>query len=267
MAILRRRSLGISLLLCAIAAAGPLQASSHQFEPETYERLLLPLFLPPVHGRYGSEFHTDVRFAPTGSDAVSVYGLDICTPDVVCIQPRPLNPVRIDQEMVTSEFVLSGAPGRFLYVHPDQVQRLSANLRVHDVSRAMLNFGTEIPIVREREFTEGYDHPIALLNVPTDPSYRNTLRIYGTGPELVNVRMDGAGVTIERQVQMRPGFDIFDPAYAEFTDFPVASGPLRVTVRIINDTPITLPPAYRLWAFISVTSNETQMITTITPQP
>ena len=39
-----------------------------------------------------------------------------------------------------------------MYVDDSQVDLLTMNLRVHDVSRADLNFGTEMPIVRERDF-------------------------------------------------------------------------------------------------------------------
>jgi hypothetical protein len=50
---------------------------------------------------------------------------------------------------------------------------------------------------------------------------------------------------------------LFSPAYGVFTDFPIGDEPVRVSIDA--DQPI--------WAFISVTNNETQMITTITPQP
>jgi hypothetical protein len=60
--------------------------------------------------------------------------------------------------------------------------------------------------------------------------------------------------------------DPFEPAYASFADFPVDAGTVRVTITV--DPIITLLPVeVPIWAFITVTNNDTQAITTITPQP
>jgi hypothetical protein len=56
----------------------------------------------------------------------------------------------------------------------------------------------------------------------------------------------------------------FEPAYAEIGDFPVGAGDVRVTIHTWSRLGhIPNPP---VWAFLSVTNNDTQMITTITPQ-
>lgn len=60
----------------------------------------------------------------------------------------------------------------------------------------------------------------------------------------------------------------FHPSYAAFTDFPnPATFPgdkFTVLVGIARGPGNVIPPPTPLWAFITVTNNETQHITTIT---
>jgi len=236
-----------------------------EFPQEAMERILLPLLTAPVFGGFGSEFHTDLRiehrFGP--GYPVSVYGLTPVCHLSVCIPWDSNNALPVELPITSDQLVANGSPGRFLYVDPTEVNTLAMNLRVHDVSRAGLNFGTEMPIVRERDFIDpAFD--IVLVGVPTDARFRNTLRIYG-------VKGDRARITVEgetpQDVQLQGGSNPFEPAYAIFSNFPVGTGtPRRVTITLANSS---VPPLQKtpFWAFITVTNNETQMITTITPRP
>jgi hypothetical protein len=98
--------------------------------------------------------------------------------------------------------------------------------------------------------------------VPTDPRFRNTLRLYSTRSSSLRVTVDGQPPV---DVQLAAGADMFDPAYATYTQFPVGAEEISVT---IEPTPNLLPvvPA-PFWAFITVTNNDSQAITTITPRP
>jgi hypothetical protein len=236
--------------------------------PSSFERLLLPIFVPPVNGQFGSRFVTDFSaFMHNGESNAQIFGLAencACTPRPLIDYPYSLYPSapRVDESRLT----LNGTPGRFIYVPANDVSKLAMNLRVHDTSRATANFGTEIPVVRARQFINGYQ-PMTLLNVPTDPKFRNTLRIYSTTAWTSGVRIEGAGFApIETNVTLTPGADIFTPATATFTNFPSNVGPVTVTIQT-PIPPITPVAAPDVWAFVSVTNNETQLITTITPQP
>lgn len=234
--------------------------------PEEMERLLIPVLTPPVRGAFGSEFHTELRARSKRSSGVRLFGL---TPPRPSTSPDPcMNvPVTIADRDALDPIDLNGQPGRFVFVAKSEIDSLAANLRVRDVTRAALNLGTEVPIVREREFMTGFDSRLMLLNVPTDPRFRNTLRIYSTAQQVVEVLIEGPSTRQYQAVTLRPGRDIFDPAYGEFSDFPIVDGPLRLTLSV-SVPPVTTPlPPSPVWAFISVTNNETQMITTITPQP
>jgi hypothetical protein len=238
-----------TLAVTAMLLAAPLFAQDNQ-----NERLLLPIFTPPVAGAFGAEFHTSVTIANTSDTVLSLSGLEYdCNVVLSCLQ----TPGRIDmapERVLTSEtLVPNGGPGRFVYVPKSDLERLSMSLRIHDVTREDLNFGTEMPIVRESEFvTDRIVFPL----VPVFPWYRNTLRIYAASPVDVMVK---AGAQPAVRISLTGAVDSFDPAYAVFTNFK-GTGLARVTIQAVDQhVPI--------WAFITVTNNQTQAITTITTRP
>jgi len=235
--------------------------------PPSYEAILLPLLIPPVHGAFGSEFHVDFRAASRGEGGVRIYGLaPFCPLGVLCL-PRALNdefldPSDFDGELGPEAITYNGSPGRIVYVSATQLQNLAMNLRVYDVTRDDQNFGTELPVVRLRDFEP---KRIVLTGVPGDVRFRNTLRIYGATESNVRVTV-GNAAPMEVHLQ-RPTNDLFTPASATLTLPATADAFFRVTIEAEGiDTPV-LPIPLPIWAFVSVTSNESQMITTITPQP
>lgn len=218
---------------------------------EQFERLLLPIFLPPIQGAFSSEFRTYLRLSGV---EMELFGL------LPGSTPYPIGPFATSVPPPNG-----GTPGRFIYVPKDRLRTLAATLRVADTSRSAENFGTEIPIVRESEFP---DDILVLHGVPTDPRFRNTLRIYAAGEGNISIHIEGESVSRNVQLRKNDPNDPFEPAYGVFTDFPFGRGELRVTL-----TGPSLrgpsPPIYYLpfWGFVSVTNNETQHITTITRQP
>jgi IPT/TIG domain-containing protein len=216
------------------------------------ERVLIPLFVPPLAGQNGAEFHTDFRIVNERDAPVTVNGLTTDGSTFVVngeVTPAPI-----------------GSPGRFITVSSDQHDQLWMNLRAYDTSRAADNFGTQIPLPREKDFIRGEE--IVLSNVPTDPKFRSTLRIYATSdPGTIAITITAHGDIDTRHITLRPGSNEFEPAFATFTDFPINAGPIRVAIssppQELIFPPRSVPPP--MWAFISVTNNETQMITTITP--
>jgi len=225
---------------------------------EAFDPILFPIYMPPVQGAFGSEFHTQAMVGNKGPIAPSIlYGLDsICYLFSPIISPE--NPFRIgrgqDQPLLPA---CNEATGRLFYVPKDTGDSLAASLRVTDVTRQADSHGVEIPVVRRDDFTQA---PIALLGVPIDLRFRNALRIYSLAREsvVVNVKMDKAS----RQITLAPGKNIFEPAFAVTTDFPkphelpAGQNTIRVTVQTTG-APV--------WAFITVTNNETQHITTVAP--
>ncbi|HEX6086640.1 MAG TPA: IPT/TIG domain-containing protein [Thermoanaerobaculia bacterium] len=232
---------------------------------EAFDRLLLPVFVPPIRGAFGSEFRTDLRISldRSATARVPIYGVmdpkiyGANVPWELDEDPRSL---RIEEGF--------GTPGRFIYVPKGRAKELSMNLRAYDVSRASSNYGTQIPIVPSSAFaTDGYSSKIGIIGVPTSPPFRSKLRIYGT-PEsgaALDVDIEMHGVTEMRRVDLIPTGDLYTPGYAEL-DLP-DGGIVNVWIRVHTPPISALLPAPDIWAFVSVTNNETQHITTITPRP
>lgn len=227
----------------------------------TREQYLLPVFIEPVQGAHGSEFRTELRGVNTSpNEGIDIWGLENeCryTPPVCNWLQEPmvqLAPTPSGADLIDYTVYQTGTPGRFIEVPREHAEQVSLTLKVYDTSRSAENYGTEIPIVRTTEFTR---KPFALLGVPRDPRYRNTLRLYATGPTTVRVSND---VDFEPHTLTLPaGEHVFDPAYAQFTTFPTGNGVMRVYIEPAENGPA-------VWGFISVTNNDTQHITTITPR-
>jgi hypothetical protein len=238
-----------------------LSTSLFAADPFPSERILVPLLTEPVHGAFGSEFHTRLRIYNGFENDIAVQG--IAPPCLLSACPI-ISTTIIEAGLEMGEIQLDGTPGRFISVLAGPAQHLAFHLRVHDVTRTALNFGTEIPVVREREMTTQAIH---LIGVPADPRFRNTLRIYATDATALWVTFTDGVDEVRRTVTLVPGRDAFEPAYAMVSDFPAfASGAqqIKVTIEPLPTLhPLPQPP---FWAFVSVTNNETQVITTITPQ-
>ncbi len=234
---------------------------------DSYDPVLFPIFTPPVFGQNGSEFRTTAELWNKSDHPVTFYGFDSsCTlidPPLFPENPFTLAP-RQDQALNLHP-TCSQSTGKLFYV-PNGEKGLAGSLRVWEVSRQSDNHGVEIPVVRREDFDE---ESIALVGVPTDPKFRLTLRVYGLnrGSNFVNVTFAGNLV----QLPMQFSGNFFEPSFAVFTDFtPVQGQALPPVMNVLVEVPRgpggVVIPGTPIWAFISVTNNETQHITTITPQ-
>jgi IPT/TIG domain-containing protein len=232
---------------------------------EGFDAILLPVFSPPVHGAFGSEFRTIVR--ATNKSTTDVLNLYLGA--IGCDGPAPVggagDPLIFQPDGTTFQLPASCSrwPAGLVYVPRGQAASSSMNLRVLDVTRQATSQGTEIPIVRPERMTR---NPIVLIGVPTDSRFRNTLRIYAARQvdEYVTVTVNGQS----HLVHLTPGRNIFEPSYGTFGEFPAADGQ---TINVRIDPPVPpggvspSVPGTAIWAFITVTNDETQQITTISP--
>ena len=140
--------------------------------------------------------------------------------------------------------------GTFFNVPKRLADNVSANVRVHDTTRDADSWGAEVPVVPETQFRRS----VILTAVPSDARYRTLLRVYGYAghdtPATVTFRNDATGELLAtRTLSMQSG-------YAQLPIDVTAAPRLRLQVTAA---------ASLLWAFVSVTNNATQQVTTITP--
>lgn len=246
-------------------------------QPEgNYVRYLVPAIHPLLEGANGSRWATEMVIH-NGS------GFDL-TPHYPWpgIQFPQIGPTLAPHESFRPTFQTTSGNGAFFYIPAPLAAFTAFELRVRDISRDAEGWGTEVPVVRvDEQFAE----TVQLLDVPTDTRYRVTLRIYGHDAVARDVRVavfpvpGGAEAVIpgdaieERIVKLEeaPVFPtVYWPAYAELdpiSDAVRASGARQVRIEVTFVFPVLAdPPLVRpIWALASITNNDTQQVTTITP--
>jgi hypothetical protein len=257
----------MTIITCASVIAPSVKAESPVPTAATYDRILLPIATGQIAGAFGSLWMADIVVhngdAATRDLDADEYCVSECASRV--LQPRETRHILFRGEP-------AGNPGQIIFVeNPDE--RVAFESRIQDISRQAQTWGTEIPVVRESSFLS---RPIDLLNVPVDRRFRLMVRIYdidGRSDASVRVsaysfpaRGDALG---EIDLPLTPPIGThprYKPSYVQFSDVLqlVPPGVNPGSVLVLRITPIT--PSLRIWAFVSVTNNETQHVTTITPQ-
>ncbi|HEV8658460.1 MAG TPA: hypothetical protein VGS96_07505 [Thermoanaerobaculia bacterium] len=227
----------------------------------------MPVFVnSPVHGAYNSLWATEFWVGATRGPVqiLETRQCLACSPLFIVEDNKALQPSLIVKE--------PGDPvGVILYVRRPTAANARFNLRVQDLSRQALTWGTELPVVREGDLRTD---EVVLLNIPLDDRFRQALRIYdvsgNSGSSFkVTVEEIASGTVLAEETATTAGGRFFasdfpvTAAMVEITDLRArlalpASGAVRVIVSATTPTPF--------WAFVTVTNNETQHVTTITPQ-
>ncbi|HYI08196.1 MAG TPA: hypothetical protein VEK57_03915 [Thermoanaerobaculia bacterium] len=233
-----------------------------------YERVLFPVtFEGP--GAHGSDWTTNIIVRNDSPLTVETAPLFWLNPDSTTSGPPILGPFPPAGRARFRE--LGSQAGRFLYIPRGLESFFSYSSHILDQSRAGTNLGTEIPVVHVGDTS----NRIRLVNVPLDPAFRARLRIYewDSQPRFVTVtvinvledeqhiirlRLDAAVITCPTTPCLQP-----EPGYAalDFSTIPALAGAALGDVIIESETGDA-----RLWAFVSVTNNETQHVTLYTPQ-
>jgi hypothetical protein len=233
----------------------------HSFDYEgdpsdAFDRLLLPVFIPVTKGAFDSEFISRFTMLNKAAAPLDVYGV-VFPCFMLCPTPETqLATMQTDDPIANA--MQTGRPGTFLYVPKGRGNDFAGTLRVQDISRQSQTWGTELPIVRDRDFT---NEKMTLLDVPLLDGFRETLRVYSATDGLVRVRIfeteESNNLLHETIVPLRAPRNVNDPGYGELGLY------LRGKVGRVEIEPLI--EGLRYWAFVSITNNVTQHITTITP--
>ncbi len=227
-------------------------------DPAFYEPMLFPVaFSGP--GAFGSDWTTQIYLRNENEYPLPFLPLDVFNLGCRLFECHSFPPAH----GTTTSGAFNAPNGVVVFVPRQGAPKVHFGVLVRDLSRQAQSLGTGIPVVREKDF---FDRPLELLNIPTDPRFRVALRVYDLGAPI------GIHFTIQPLSSDETLVDTFvfpaghDPSYAQISDLVAAypqlagKGPLRITV----EAPVPGNPT--LWAFVSVTNNETQQVTTISPQ-
>ncbi|HEX7150887.1 MAG TPA: IPT/TIG domain-containing protein [Thermoanaerobaculia bacterium] len=132
-------------------------------------------------------------------------------------------------------------------IRSEMLPGIAWSLRVRDESRAATTYGTEVPIVRVADFPDG----VQLYPVPIGGDFRQTLRLFHERNEATIAFWDGKELIHSMTTALRS---------VDLGSMPELAGHDRI--RITVNGGVFNP----LWAYVSVTHNETQHVTLVTPQ-
>jgi hypothetical protein len=245
-----------------------------------YERMLLPIYLESrVGGADGTFWETNLWLRNNSANGVTLAPWP-CPRGALCIPVFPLTrTLQPGETLQNLPEIVQANPGRVLFVNKDGAADLSAGLRLYEVSHSDTDAGTETPVVRESALLARTAH---LHNVPLNGRFRIMLRIYDLAAEesrfRVRVYEEAAGVSNASPLteleltatSTETGTFRFHPAYAEYgalSNLLWSPAPIvfpRPSALRIDVEPLTAGSRY--WAFVSITNNETQRVTLVTPQ-
>jgi hypothetical protein len=263
-------SVDVTVSITGIAA--PLvMANAYRYQSrsnEELERILLPVAASGP-GPNAARFETEVSITNASEETVPVTGAAVPQGLLISPLPIPALPPHTTGRFTDQLFNLPGHAGAFLYVPARLARDVITKVRVHDTSRDASTYGVEIPAVSDLDFAAA----VRLTGIPTDARFRSTLRVYAYdasnfGPVTLRVRDDADGTllaTVPVSLNAVPSQEEIIPSSAQVSLDSIIA-PLRSHPRLridIADSDAIRP----IWGFVSITNNQTQEITLVTPQP
>ena len=240
---------------------GTLRAlGSFVFEPKL-EPILIPIALKPIDAAYGTRWASTISVYNDSDESIPIER-EICyffgSPRV-CSQPaRRVAPhASLDIEPRSN---WPAEPAMFVLTPADQADHLHFTVRLHELSRSPNGPGTQIPVVRERDFQRTQ---VWLTAVPNTLGYRSTLRVFSDSLDVtVRVRDEATGeLLLERSNSRWIPTDTGTFGTATFTDLLTAD-----SVRSHAKVRIEAQSSRPVWALLTLTENDTQEVQIFTPQ-
>jgi hypothetical protein len=217
-------------------------------DAHVFERVLFPVLFNAT-GVNGSDWRSEARALNTTDGVIATFR----QPAIL----QTFSAYGIDEHGATWMGRPQYPRGVSLLVPRAESENLSFSLRIRDVSRSEEGFGTSIPVVRESQMFPG---TMTMLDVPLDPAYRVKLRIYGYGDAVSGAgRVSGIGEFTMSRSCTDALTCASTPWYAEL-DLPAREKDTRENLFITPPAGIELG-----WAFATVTNNQTQQVTIVTP--
>ena len=254
-------------------------------EAQRFERILFPLVVNQHPGAYGSVWTSEAHVWNAGDVPVELFPSECyyrCAGScaiTMCFrgQPTPPRSYYSGPSLDRGELGSTPNPASLLYVERDKAATIAANLHLVEQTYRTMEFGIELPVVREHElFTTTLTLP--RVPMPGATQGRMHLRVYGvespSGAARTRVRVyAGDTVTLDQTFDLQPPvyslatprpneFDEPQPSYRMLLLPPeLARGTDAVRVEV---DPVT--PGLKFWAMASVTTNVTQHVTIVSPQ-
>ena len=243
---------------------------------ENWRMMMIPVTSTGIPGANNSLWNTDLRMFVASDITVEVRPHNCDGSPIPECFPTEL-PLRRDFDPRAEGRIRVELPyglGQFVYVRAADFEKVRMNARIYDASRETETAGAEMPIPRDDEFTSGI---IDLLSIPVAPQYRHTLRVYeteGRDGTRVRIRVFAGNETEPRLVTERT---LSAAHVGRVTTALLPTHPAALQVQLgqllpleaIETVRVEVEPVdenVRIWAFVSITNNDTHHVTTVSPQ-
>jgi hypothetical protein len=274
----------VIVLMCSVLAVGQTISSASENDGlpprDQVEQVLVPLRVGEFDGAFGSHFVVEMWIRNDNDQPARVFRLRVNDPrggPPVAVPDSPIPPrtsIKVQPLIYLADFF---TVGEFFWVDKMAAANTFFSLRVRDTSRSSLSGGAEVPTMRESAVPARMR--VQLLNVPVEPGFRHTLRIYPVDyvrdPSIVpanRVRifdMETDSLLVDEPIQFNGYADQSPVTYTE-RPYPNQTNQLmdRYVGGLQGHTKVRVElesNLYRFWAFISIANNMTQETTVITP--
>ena len=232
------------------------------------EMILVPISVQGAHGANGSVWTSHLSVTNRSNHAVAVAGISEDCGVPLC--SAPFLPSESSFESCTF--------GSFVEIIEGDASDVAFLLRVQDTSRQAQTWGTVIPTVREADGFAG-SAKLELLDIPMRPELRSLLRIYDLHPgqqRAVTIRFyevrqtECQPPTVSDHLLLQLSTSFVQDETNPYAEPPMIVLPLwtvnelagvdRLRIEIESNSSDLV-----FWAFASVTNNETQHFTAVTP--
>ncbi len=230
------------------------------FRPQL-EEIIIPIAFKPVDASFGTRWVSEISVYNDSDDAVPIDS-ELCY-DFGTVVPCSEPPRRVQphSSMSVEPFsAYASQPMMWLLPPADHADRLHFTVRLHETSRDPDGPGTEIPVIRSRDFQKTQ---VWLPSIPTSSRFRSTLRVLTNGYSVtVRVMDDTTGQLLSEQTVQR-SFPTDGPSLGMVTfDNPLAAAVVgaheRVRIEADSQSPV--------WAMVTLTDNESQRVQIFTPR-
>ena len=233
------------------------------FEPKV-EEIIIPIAFQPISAAFGTRWVSDISVFNDSDDSVAI-DPELCfvypIGPVTCSQPRRRVPPHSSMRIEPSGD--ADYPAMHLLPPADHASNLHFTVRLRETSRDPDGAGTEIPVVRSRDFQQQH---VWLSAIPTSTRLRATLRVYTRG-DLVTVRVrdNATGELLSEREARRYYPTDSDPfgtlTFSDLLESAVVRAHDKVRIEVESqraDSPV--------WAMVTLTDNESQRVQIFTPQ-
>jgi hypothetical protein len=236
----------------------------HTYSPFAFkpvlDQIIIPIAYQPIEANYGTRWASEISVfndsdetVPIDPEVCDIFFWFDCSQGARRVPPH--SSMRIEPWSTQARY-----PELILRPPADHADNLHFTVRLRETSRDPDGPGTEIPVLRSRDFQQ---KQVWLTSIPTSTRFRSTLRVYTRWYAVtVRVKDNATGELLKEWSIPR-----FYPTDSDPFGTVTIPGLLEAAeVRSHEKVRIEVEAGSPVWALLTLTDNESQRVQIFTPQ-